>query len=181
MAYFYCSGKIGQSQARGTDPAIVFRSLVRQFAWTGEGDIASNVTGKYKRMVEERPRGSAFSIEESSDILIQLINALPDTTIIIDALDECTLPYKLLRALQRIRNDTVGHMRLLVSGRNHIDVSSIIEECERTDLAVISDVMDIRSFIEKEVKYGENRLLRGTEPALEDRLIETLRTHAQGK
>ena len=181
VAYYYCSKKRGQSGGLGDDPAVLLRCLIRQLAWTLDGEIASPVLRAYQKWSVERPDTCGFLMEESADLLVELILALPDTTIIIDALDECAQPYGLLRWLQKISNSAVGHLRILVSGRDNIDVASVFTHCQRTSIGSRASSRDLQIFIRNEVKHGERKLLKGTKPDLEDRLIDTLSRRAQGK
>ena len=179
IAYFYCVRQ-GQDQS-GTDPAVILRSLVRQLAWSLDGSsISPRIRTFYDRWQYERPDSGRLSLGECSELLTELISSHSNITIILDALDECEEPYELLRALKTIANSSTGHIKLFVSSRLNINVSSVLIPRSKIDIQSqrISNDMDI--FLHTEVKKGDRRLLKGNFPELEDRLIEVLRDRAQG-
>ncbi len=87
--YFYCSRNA--AEAERSDPAIILGSIVRQLASLQPGlPLLSPVIEKWKK------KGQGFSskglqVEESCDLILELIEEYPITTIVIDALDECDI------------------------------------------------------------------------------------------
>ncbi len=75
-------------------------SIVSQLIWSPDGSgIAKRISNLYTSLRHERPDEARFSLEESANIVNELINSWSQRTIIIDALDECSKPYLLLRTL----------------------------------------------------------------------------------
>ena len=181
IAYFYCVRQ-GQDHS-GTDPAVILRSLVRQLAWSSEGSsISPGVETFYERWRYERPDSGRLSLGECSELLTEMISSYSNTTIIIDALDECEEPYELLRALKTIADSSTGHIKLFVSSRANVDVARVLIVHSKIDIQSqvkgLNTDMDI--FLHTEVKEGARRLLQGRYPGLEDRLTEVLKDRAQG-
>lgn len=179
VAYFYCVRQ-GQDQL-GTDPAVILRSLVRQLASSIDGSsLLSPVRTVYNRLRYERPGSGCLSLGECSELLTELISCYSNTTIILDALDECKKPYELLRALKEVANSSTGQMKLFVSSRLNINVASVMIFHRKIDIQSQGTSKDMEIFLHTEVKQRDQRLLKGRYPDLENRLIEVLRDRAQG-
>ena len=181
VAYFYCSRTKGEAQDPGTTPETVMSSILSQLLWSPDGSgIAKQVSNLYTAWRYERPDEARLSLEESANIVGELINPWSQTTIIIDALDECSQPYPLLRTLKRIIEDSAGRVKIFVSSRMNVDVSDVLESVSRVNIQVKDTSADVREYIWKELKESDRRLLKGREPELEDRMIATLNSRAQG-
>ena len=179
MAYFYCVRQ-GQGQS-GTDPVVILRSLVRQLAWSLDGSsISPSVRTFYDKWRYEKPGSGHLSLEECSGLLTAMFSSYSNTTIILDALDECEKPYELLRALQTIANSTTSQIKLFVSSRLNVNVASVLSHCGKIDIQSQGTSKDMDIFLHTEVKQGDRHLLKGNFPELEDRLIAVLRDRAQG-
>ena len=181
MAYFYCSRTRGETQDPGTSPETVMRSILSQLLWSPDGSgIAKQVSDLYTTLKDERPDEANLSLEESAKIVGELISSRLQTIIIVDALDECSQPYPLLRALQQVIEGSTGSVRLFVSSRMNVEVFNVFDHVSRIDIQVQDTSADVSKYVRREVKEHKQRLLRGREPELEDRLITTLTTRAQG-
>ena len=181
VAYFYCSRTKGKARDLGTTPENVMSSIVRQLLWSPDGSgVAKPVSNLYDSLKYERPDEARLSLDESANIIIELVNPWPQTTIIIDALDECSEPYPLLRALQQVTEGSAGRVRLFVSSRMHVDVSNVLVDVLRVIIQVEDTSTDLYKYVWKELKESKRRLLKGREPELEDRIVATLNSRAQG-
>lgn len=181
VAYFYCSRTMGEAQDPGTTPETVMSSLVSQLSWSPDGTgIAKRVSDLYATWRDERPDEARLSLEESANIIGDLVSSWSQTSIIIDALDECSQPYPLLRSLQRIIEDSAGRVRLFVSSRINVEVSNVLIDVSRVNMQVQDTSSDLYNYVWKELKESKGRLLKGREPKLEDRIIEMLSSRAQG-
>ena len=181
VIYFYCSRTGGEDQDPGIPPATVLSGMVSQLCWSPDGSgIQEAVSNLYKRLQSERPDEASLSLEESVKLIVELSGSCAQTTIIIDALDECSQPYPLLRALQDILDKTAGRLKLFVSSRVNVDVPSAVTTVSRINLHAEDTFTDVHDYVWKEVKQSKRRLLKGKEPELEDKVVETLSYRAQG-
>ena len=179
VAYFYCVRQ-GQEQS-GTDPAVILRSLVRQLAWSSDGSsISPSIRSFYDRWRYERPDSGRLSLEECCELLKGLVSPKSNTTIILDALDECEKPFELLRALKKIAHSSTGQIKLFISGRLNVNPANVLIPRSAIDIQSQSTTTEMAIFLHAEVKEGDRRLLNGNFPELEDRLIEVLSDRAQG-
>ena len=113
-------------------------------------------------------------------MLREVISQANEVVIVIDALDECEDPEKLLHCLKEVEEGSSSRTRLFLSSRMHVRVSKIYESCITVSTPGGNDA-DLAYYIRNEVKNRKTRrLLDGKKPDLEDRLIGTLTRQAQG-
>ena len=181
VAYFYCTRTKGEAQDPGTTPEAVMSSLVSQLSWSPDSSgIAKQVSDLYATWRDKRPDEARLSLEESSIMIGHLIKSCSQTRIIIDALDECSQPYSLLRSLQQVVENSAGRVKLFVSSPINVDVPDVLVDVARVNMQVQDTSSDLYAYVWKEVKGSKRRLLKGREPKLEDKIIETLNSRAQG-
>ena len=162
--YFYCSRNA--AEAERSDPAVVLGSIARQLASSQPGrPLLGPVVEKWKK------KGQGFSsnglqAEESCDLIVELTEQYPITTIVIDALDEC-VPEKrqtLLDALENILQDSMGLVKIFVSSRDDQDLVCTLREYPNLDIISDRNTVDIESFVRTETEnlVRKRRLLRNS-------------------
>lgn len=184
LAFFYCSRK----EAHRTSPLDVFRSLVAQLALSPDG---SSVAESIKRKHKEKKRDEL----DNPDLLVGLVALYQQTTIVVDALDECEDYGRLLRLLKKVSEGTHGAIKFFFSSRMNVKLFKDFPSWEKLELDSEKGLTrdDINTYIRTQVKDREKmdlgpRLLDERKSmlgeslieALEDRLIETLTRRAQG-
>jgi len=184
LAFFYCSRK----EAHRTSPLDVFRSLVAQLALSPDG---SSVAESIKRKHKEKKRDEL----DNPDLLVGLVALYQQTTIVVDALDECEDYGRLLLLLKKVSEGTRGAIKFFFSSRTNVRLFKDFPSWEKLELdseeGLTTD--DINTYIRTQVKDREKmdlgpRLLDERKSilgeslieALEDKLIETLTRRAQG-
>lgn len=182
LAFFYCSRKSGKR----TSPLEVLRSLIAQLATSSDCSSVSRVVAKEYKDHPLRP----IEIQECPELLTQLVNEYQETTIIIDALDECENADVLLLRLRELNNNAAGAQvsaKFFFSSRKQVEVDQFFEKCEKLEIGNGTDLLsdDMKIFVSTQVKEREklclgSRLLRGRYPQLEDELIEVLLDQSQG-
>jgi len=179
VAYFYCSKR--QGQAEGSEPKRIMQSLVRQLAWSPQDSTIANPI-KVAWRDGKRSKEDTLSLTECSEILSNFAGRYRRTTIILDALDECSDPNGLLRILKDLSGKKNGTLTYFVSSRNEVNVSQVLENCSAISLESNDVSEDIEYFIRHEVadKPQDARLLSGKYPDLETQLMNKLYGHAQG-
>jgi len=182
LVFFYCSGKEGLQ----TKTLEVLHSLIAQLAESIDG---VSVSGLIEKRYKNGNRNS-IEIHECPKLLADLASEYQNTTIVIDALDECQDSEALLLNLQevskRIRAASKA-VKLLFSSRNQVDVDYYFPSCEtlRLEHIMAARKEDMVRFVHTQVKEREilrlgSRLLKGKHPDLEDRVINVLVKHSQG-
>ena len=115
VGYFYFNFR--ESQKQMSEPMV--KSLVTQF---------SQQCIKFPRKLDSiiAPSGSPSS-EALLDILRQIIEDLPTTYIILDALDECTDRTELMRTIETIAGWQVKSLHFLATSRRERDIESSLD------------------------------------------------------
>lgn len=177
--FFYCS----QNGGKRTSPEDLFRSLVAQLAWSVDGSsIAESVKCEY-----ENRKNRELLLDECRELLAGLIALYQQTTIVVDALDECEYDRLLHSLMKMVSKSTPKPIKFFFSSRTNVTLPKGFPTWEKLKLDSQKNLTgeDMKKYIQTEVKDREmlgfaSRLLRGEHPALEDRLVEVLTRRAQG-
>ena len=178
LAFFYCS----HEDPKRRQPVWILRSILAQLACPAADVAAPMLWTELYNKSKKSPDGDdkTLAVDECVTLLRRVISQGGGTVIVIDALDECEDPDKLLEYLKDVEDDNSGKTRLFFSSRMHVAVSKTYESC----LSVFTpggNEADLGYYIWNEVKNRKTRrLLDGKRPDLETRLIETLSSQAQG-
>lgn len=188
LAYFYC---LYQDENRDS-PESILRALVKQMCFAYPG---LNLPVPVLSLYEERERKGHSSgppkLEESEDLIVKLSKGVWQTTIVIDALDECNPRTRgsLFSALKRIVSVADG-IKIFVTARNDGDIDEKLREFSNHYIHAVDNTGDINRFIDTEIerrcrpddlKDGEMSLLDGTaSPDLKEKIISTLKKKACG-
>jgi hypothetical protein len=177
LAYFYCTRA---KEKEGTPPLEVLRSLVAQLSQSN-GVIVPEITSRYTA-----DKTQPLDINECCEILAKLIQRYPQTTFIIDALDECRNADALLQNLEDVYNPD-AKVKFLFSGRLQVDLPESFPRWEKVeiDFQRHSTAEDMETYIRTQVEKRRQwrlgkRLLDGRYPELEQRLIQVLSDTANG-
>jgi hypothetical protein len=178
---FYCFRTVTDSS---NTPLAVLRSLVAQLACSNDGmDIVEEIQLRYQRESAQFVTGAKLSIDESVDLLIELVNSRGSTAIVIDALDECSAPNRLLTQLRKVWNSTDG-LKIFFTSRLYVEVTApsafpdavIVRSGSGSD----STSEDINSFIRKELEHEGRRNVDVITEELAERMVKILTQRAQG-
>ena len=177
-------------------PRNVYRSILRQIAWTSNTEIFSGIT----TATQGKP-GHSISDDTCLEIINLRIEQLERVTIIIDGIDHCEMYEELLEIFCNLLETHKGKMTLLLTSRVHIPIQSpkYFPSCIEIDLASPKRPSDdMKFFIEQEMFGGPlnapgglNRpkmsareksrlLLEGKHENLELEVLKTLCSHAHG-
>ena len=187
LAYFYCARDASESQR--ADPDEVLRALLKQIACKDStGPIREPVMREYnKRKREAEEDGlepSRLSENYSTQLLLEVADLSP-ATIVIDALDECqpTLRYKLLKALEVLKEQSSNVVKILVSSRDDADLKARLQDYANIEIRYSDNQEDIERFVCYEIGQSirNRRLLNGNVSlGLQDRLVQRLIEGANG-
>jgi hypothetical protein len=164
----------------------VLRALLRQAASEpGTGDVSEHARNSWIKAGGGSEDVQAFNFDtEYEYILHGILRSGVKLRVMVDALDECDEPKKLLNILRDASKITPDGLELLVSSRHEVDVRNKFPDAVMVDLnqSSLNIYNEMTRYIETEVKDLENdeRLLEGTYPDLEDRLVEILCKRAGG-
>jgi hypothetical protein len=146
--YFYCSRNAAEPTR--SDPRTIVASLVRQLSCLEPGKPLLNPTVElYRKKEAEAFASGSLQMDESCTLIMQLIEQYPQTTIVIDAMDECD-PGKrlnLLKALAQILRDSSGLVKIFVSSRNDHDIVLRLHRYPNLEIMSDKNSDDLRRFV----------------------------------
>lgn len=181
LAFFYCD-----KGPRG-DPVQILRSLVAQLAWAVDGNsISKAVQNEHGVRKEAQRLGAKLTIEECSILLTGLVSN-KRVMIVIDSLDQCDDPEKLLLNLRQLANGLNSSVKLFLSSRPEIQVLKVFPRAQKVNLDSSEQAtkVDIEDFVRSQVfdrtklNIGP-RLFNGKRRDLEDKLVRVVTNKSQG-
>lgn len=151
--YFYCSRN--SAEPARSDPQAILASLARQLSCLEPGKpLLQPTIAIYKRKEEEGFASGSLQMNESLNLILQLIEEYPLTTIFIDAMDECD-PLKrlgLLKALERILRDSPRLVKIFVSSRNDQDLVLRLNSYPNLEIESQKNGIDIARFVKDQAE-----------------------------
>jgi hypothetical protein len=167
-----------------TDSLTVLRSLIAQLGWRRDvACVATPLKELYDNPDEVSGVGK-LGIKHCSELLQELAQLLPKTTIVINALDECSNKEGLLKVLHEMVEISAGshHINILVGSKMHVPVKTWFPECFCVSPA--DNAEDVANFIDIEVKDHRSHFLGGKVSDEErgdplERLANVLRERAE--
>jgi hypothetical protein len=186
IAYFYCSRDSAEPER--ASPEEIMRCIVEQVASnTADLPVREPLVAVYKQKKREshgRPLGDRLTLNETTDILLQIFEENP-ATIVIDGLDECdpTERHMLLSTLDDIITESASLVRVFVSSRNDGDIVCQLQKSPNIFIRASDNSADITKYVQDRVSEAINkrRMARGSiSPEMKERIISTLINGAQG-
>ena len=183
MAYFYCN----RAEENRREPQSILNTLIQQLALTeSEGSgLLKPVIDIYQSREGKGQKASRLSLGESQELLVQLTDTYPQTTICIDALDEVETKTRLLllKALKNIIEKSKTLVRIFATTRMDTDILRQFEMFPRIELQPDDNIGDINQFVKTKLQstINDGLLLDGDVPdKLKDEICDTLCKRSRG-
>lgn len=162
-AFFYCSRDT--QEPNRSEPVSILSSLARQLSSLRPGNpILPPSLLIYEQMKTNGFAAGSLSIEESTELIIDLTAYYSVTTIIIDALDECKFDSRHLLpdALQDILSQSKGFVKVFASSREEGDLVCELSGYPSIKVSSEKNSRDIDAFVRTETQklVTKGRLLR---------------------
>ena len=160
LAYFYCN----RAEESRREPQSILNTLIQQLAQTeSEGNkLLKPVVDIYLDRERRGQKASRLSLGESQEILVQLTDIYPQTTICIDALDEIETETRLLllKTLKNIIGKSKNLVKIFATTRMDIDILRQFETFPRIELQPDDNMGDINQFVKTKLQSTiDDRLL----------------------
>lgn len=179
FAYFYC---YRQDPAR-SGPKEILRNIIRQLAigpWKAvgrQGAIHKSVHDLWKN---SRGQGISSTFPQWEECLLALINTYPRTTIVLDALDECSEEHrqtfiKLLIKLGTRQSD--NPVKIFVSTRPEEEILRNFDKFPTIRMQEKNNADDIATFVR--IKIAEHRRWSKMSDEFRTELVDTLLEKAE--
>jgi hypothetical protein len=182
LVYFYCK----RDEPDRQDPTKIMQSLVRQLSvqLPGHG-VPKPVTDEYEKREKNAFSSHHLSFQDCEKLIVSLLDIYPQTTIVIDALDEIDRKSRkpFLEALNTIAQESRNLVKIFVSSRDDDDIILELEAVPKVYIHAADNAGDIERFILREINSSINRrmLLRGkVEDNLKMQIISSLVEKADG-
>lgn len=134
----------------------------------------------YRKRESEGNVSAPLDLKDSTDLIIKLSSRFSQTTIIIDALDECNRETRmdLFRMLKTIYNSTT-HVRIFLTGRCDGDILQMLHGFPSHYIEARDNTRDIVTYVNTEIErcYQERQIL---DLELKVEIISTLVDGAKG-
>lgn len=181
VAYFYCYYR----EPTRRDPASALRALVKQLCLVSPSEeLPEPILLIYEAREKNGHQSGPLHLNESRDLIVQLSTRFAQTTIVIDALDECNRDTRrdLFDILKHIVAST-KNVRVFVTGRSDGDIRRILCGFPSHYIEATDNQGDIESYINSEIERccREKLLLDGDiDEGLKSDIVSALREKADG-
>ena len=145
--YFYCN----RAEENRREPESILNTLIQQLAQSGSGQLLKPVVNIYQDRESIGQTSSRLSLVDSENLLVQLTNIYPQTTICIDALDEVDNRIYLLDSLKRIMERSDNLVKIFATSRMDPEILVQFEMFSRIELKPDDIADDIGRFIQAQV------------------------------
>lgn len=160
--FFYCSRN--RAELTRSDPQAILASLARQLSCLEPGKpLLEPSVSLYREKEAEGFASGPLQMDETLNLVIQLTAQYPLTTIVIDAMDECDPQkrHELLKALEKILQNSSSLVKIFVSSRNDQDIVLRLRNYPNLEIDSRRNCDDIARFVNDQVEelVQDGRLL----------------------
>lgn len=177
VVYFYCN----RDEPQRRDPTAIMQALLKQMSTVFSG-LPKPVVEVYDNRLKVGLASGSLSFKESHSLLVSLLEIFPQTTIIIDALDESdpVERWQLLETLAAITHST-SLVKIFISSRDDVDIKLTLEKVPNLYIDAQDNGEDIKRFIHREMTVSiKNRRLSYLPVEMKQRIVSTLVEKANG-
>ena len=159
VAYFYCN----RAEENRRNPESILNTLIQKLSQTESDEkLLKPVIDIYEAREKAGQEASRLTLNESQELLVQLTDIYPQTTICIDALDEVEsgIRVQLLKSLKHVMETSKNLVKIFATTRMDTDILRQFEMFPRIELQPDDNVSDINQFVVTKVQSTINdRLL----------------------
>ncbi|KAI0103318.1 ankyrin repeat-containing domain protein [Nemania sp. FL0031] len=174
LAFFYCD----RNEEQRRKALSILRSYVRQLATTlGNPEfIRKRLQDLYR---EKWLYGSDLSTTDCIEQLVDLVSLYDQTTLVLDALDECELDSRreIIEAIELLFKSG-NSVKVFISSRPDRDIRNRFIHRPNIEIQATDNEKDIQKFINEEISKHENWAHMA--PDLRKNIISTVFTKSQG-
>ncbi|KAH0565685.1 hypothetical protein GP486_000925 [Trichoglossum hirsutum] len=179
LAYFYCD----RNEFVRQDPELILSSFVRQLSISRNGDaIQRSVVQLYHQKQKTGFASGKLKIEESRDVLLQLVRIYPQTTLVLDALDECNKETRtqLVDILDTLVTQAPKPVKVFISSRPDQDIKHRFECGPNVQIRATDNRDDIAKFVDHKINNSPGYWQKSISPDLKKGICETLVDKSEG-
>lgn len=151
--FFYCSRN--PAEPLRANPRGILASIARQLSNTELGmPLLKPTVDMYKSEESQGFASGQPDMTEICDLITELIEIYPQTTIIIDAMDECDpeTRWELLEYLETILKNASRLVKIFVSSRKDQDIVLQLKSYPNLEINSVMNCNDISRFVKNETE-----------------------------
>lgn len=170
LAYFYCD----RNQTSRQEPVSVLRSFVRQLSTTRTGDaMLPPLVCVYQQKKRTGFASGPLDMKECEDLLLRYVDTYPQTTLVLDALDECDQKTRkhLITALDRIVAQSSKPIKIFISSRPDSDIKDRFEIGPNVGIQATDNQDDIAKFVAAAIEDRRKKLSSKLKQDIVDTLL----------
>jgi hypothetical protein len=182
-AHFYCSRN--PAELERSQPAEVLASIARQLSSFGTGlPLLDPVVSRYQARKADGFAAGRLRLDETTEMIVELVAYYPVTLIVIDALDECVPDqrYNLCDCIERILKESSSLVKIFVSSRKEPDLRYEIKKYPNLEISSGKNSEDIIKFVQAEVQrmISKGMILRNSHAKedMKNLIVKTLVSEA---
>jgi hypothetical protein len=179
LAYFYCD----RNHADRQDPVQILRSFVLQLSTSRSDDaVQTCLVEMYERKKVKGPANPFLGERECIKLLQELVDIYPQTTIVLDALDEADKDGRasLIDALDSLVTSANKPVKVLISSRRDPDIKHKYEQKPNVAVEATDNASDISAFVAQQLDLYEKRQHRKLQRGLRREIINALHEKSNG-
>ncbi|KAF8861649.1 hypothetical protein BDZ45DRAFT_586659, partial [Acephala macrosclerotiorum] len=175
FAFFYCN----RNEAERREPLSALRAFVRQLS-TIVGNKDSMQKSLKRFYIEHRLKASEPTMSDCKNILLELVNIYPRTTLVLDALDECEMGKRveLIEIFDYLLEHASNPLKIFISSRLDLDIKRKLKNRTNIEIQANDNHHDITKFLNSEISKHPEWLPK--HPELKDQVVTTLQERSQG-
>jgi hypothetical protein len=161
-AYFYCSRNTAEPQRANAQS--ILGCIARQLSSPSSSQpLAPPTVSLYRKMHLADGSTGVPSLYQCRDLIIELSESHSQTTIVVDALDECSREERaeLVEALEYIIDNSTSLIKIFVTSREEGDLKLSIQAHSGVQVTWVENGSDIEKFVDFETDrlVAKNQLL----------------------
>jgi len=164
---------------------MILRTLLQQLVQAQSNELFKPVIEVYKDWCNKGQQSSPLTLKECLDILVELTDIYPQTTICIDALDEIdhAIRIRLLEALKHVMEHSKSLVKVFATTRMDPDIALQFEIFPKIVLQSDDNFDDIKHFVDTSVQKAiDDKLLLYGDVSLDlkDEICEVQHERSKG-
>ncbi len=179
LAYFYCD----RNQADRQDPVQILRSYVLQLSTSRSGDaVQPCLVEVHEKKMGKGPANPDLSKAECIELLHKLFDIYPQTTLVLDALDEADKDRRagLIDVLDSLVTSANKPVKVFISSRRDIDIKQQYEQGPHVVIEATDNAGDISAYVAEQLDLFEKRRRRKLHRALRRKIVDVIHERSNG-
>jgi hypothetical protein len=178
LAYFYCD----RNQTDRQDPTSILRSFVRQLSvCQRQNALQTLMVAEYEQRRQKGFPSGQLTFQECAKFVLDYVNIYPQTTLVLDAFDECDprTRRQLIEVFDSLVTKSLKPIKIFISSRPDRDIKSRFQCGPNVGIQATDNYHDIAKFVKSRIEHNSlwfNKFAM----ALQDEVVKTLLNKSKG-